>query len=214
MLSLGSHTNLVQVFALCKSIEKPAIIMEYAALGTLLQFLRSKKEPLDIAVNNNLIVGIAKGIRCLHKSDIIHCDLAARNILLKEGLHPMVSDFGLSCVTATNSEFATSENKCLPLKWMAPETIKTQRFSKMTDIWTFGIVIWEIITKGAEVHSNINDDIVEIKVQIRDNFLTPEIPQKTDSTLKVLMKQCWYKDPEMRPSPKDIIDMIKERDLG
>jgi len=184
--------------------------MEYAGKGTLKAYLKDLAS-LQIDFVFNLVIGIARGLRQLHKQDVIHRDIAARNILLKEDLTPMVSDFGLSRqIITTDEQYSSTGQDCLPVKWMAPEAIKTRQFATPTDIWSFGIVIWEIITCGGDPHEDI--DVVEAKIQIRDHLLTPEIPPELDPTLAVLMKQCWYQDPDMRPSAKDIVDMVNERD--
>jgi len=209
-LTAKKHVNLVAVYAICISKELPAIVMEYADFGTLLNVLRSS-EKLELINVYNLTIGIARGMQYLHKNDVIHRDIAARNILLKEKLVPMISDFGLSRVVVTGEEYLSTGKDSLPLKWMAPEAIKLSHFTKATDIWSFGIVIWEIITRGAEPHENL--DQREAKIQIRDYFLTPIVPSDVDPTMKVIMQQCWYKDPDMRPSPKDIMDMVKDKDF-
>lgn len=212
MLKLCSkkHQNFVQVHAICISKQQPAIIMEYAELGTLAQVLRNGPA-LGLNMEFSLIMGISRGIQFLHKKDVIHRDIAARNILLNTDMVPMIADFGLSREVITGEEYSSTGSDSLPLKWMAPEAIKSSHFTKSTDIWSFGIVIWEIATKGQEPHEDI--DVMEAKIQIRDYFLTPVMPQNVDPTMSVIMTQCWYKDPDMRPSPKDIIDMAKERDL-
>jgi len=212
MLKLCSkkHRNFVQVHAICISRENPGIIMEFADLGTLLQNLRTGPS-LALNVQFKLIIGIARGLQFLHKKDIIHRDIAARNILLNANMVPMISDFGLSREVEIHDAYSSTGRDSLPLKWMAPEAIKTNLFSKFTDVWSLGIVIWEIVTSGKEPHEAI--EVVEAKIQIRDHFLTPTIPHGTDSTMAVIMTQCWYKDPEMRPSPKDVIYMAEERDL-
>jgi len=210
MLGLESHTHLIELFALCYSHKGPAIIMEYAPNGTLKSYL-DERDQIHLNLMYNLVIGIAKGLRHLHKQDVIHRDIAARNILLKEDMTPMVSDFGLSrAIVTTDDTYASTGQDFLPLKWMAPEAIKNHQYSTLTDIWSFGIVIWEIITCGETPHAGT--DSVEATIQIRDNFLTPPVPPDTDPTLAVLMKQCWYKDPDMRPTAKDIVDIVNERD--
>jgi len=212
MLKLCSkkHKHFVQVHAICIGKECPAIIMEYAEKGTLVQVL-TNGSPLDLIAEFNLIIGIARGLSFLHKQDVIHRDIAARNILINAAMIPMISDFGLSREVAIGEEYSSTGKDSLPLKWMAPEALKSNHFTKATDIWSFGIVVWEIASKGDRPH--VSMDVTEAKIQIRDYFLTPTIPENTDPTMSVIMTQCWYKDPDMRPSAKDIIDMVKERDM-
>lgn len=212
MLKLCSkkHRHFVQVHAVCVAKESPAIVMEYAEMGTLVQVLTTGP-PLDLNAEFNMIIGVARGLSFLHKKDVIHRDIAARNILINAALSPMISDFGLSREVVSGDDYSSNENDSLPLKWMAPEAIKSNHFTKSTDIWSFGIVVWEIVTKGGKPHEHM--EVTEAKIQIRDYFLTPAIPPGTDPTMEVIMTQCWYKDPDMRPSPKDIIDLAKERDL-
>jgi len=210
MLGLKKHVNLIDVYAICYEDTNPAIIMEYAERGTLISYLQSITEVSTHFVYN-LVIGIAKGLRHLHRQDVIHRDIAARNILLKQDFTPMVSDFGLSREIEATEQYSSTGQDLLPVKWMAPEAIRTKRFSTLTDIWSFGIVVWEIITVGAVPHGEV--ELMDAMIQIRDHFATPPIPTGTDETLVNVMKQCWYQDPDMRPSAKDIVDMVNERDL-
>eukprot|EP01126_Amoeba_proteus_P027249 TRINITY_DN2705_c0_g2_i17.p1 TRINITY_DN2705_c0_g2~~TRINITY_DN2705_c0_g2_i17.p1 ORF type:complete len:190 (-),score=35.70 TRINITY_DN2705_c0_g2_i17:100-669(-) len=182
--------------------------MEHAPKGTLKTYLVNSQCNLHLDLVFKLVIGIASGIRALHKQGIIHRDIAARNFLLSEEMLPKISDFGLSRVIPQDEEYNSTGMHLLPLKWMAPESLKNQIFTRMTDIWSFGITVWEIITKGSNPHEDLYP--AEAKIQIRDNFLKPEIPAITDPTLTLVMKQCWYNDPDVRPTAYDIVEMIQD----
>eukprot|EP01128_Nolandella_sp_AFSM9_P004788 TRINITY_DN2224_c0_g1_i1.p1 TRINITY_DN2224_c0_g1~~TRINITY_DN2224_c0_g1_i1.p1 ORF type:complete len:393 (+),score=82.76 TRINITY_DN2224_c0_g1_i1:1-1179(+) len=211
MLSLEPHENLIHIYAIVYDRESPAIIMMLAPNGTLHEYWTD----LDTLPPDTLfkfVGGTAKGLHYLHKHRIIHRDVAARNILLQDDLTPMLSDFGLSREVEDGDEMYNSTGQVgLPLKWMAPEALKHGRFSQMTDMWSFGVAVWEMATCGNEPFPDI--DSVEAIIRIRDDFETPPLPKDLNETLKVVITQCWFRDPDMRPSARDVLDILRERDI-
>jgi len=209
MLQLERHPNVISVEYICINRDTPAIIMEFAPMGTLRDYLEKLNENLQLNVILKLIQGIACGLSVLHKHGVVHRDIAARNILLGENLVPKVSDFGLSRESdEKEGSYSSRGLHALPVKWMAPEAISEGVFSTQTDMWSFGIVIWEIATR--ELPHNERDS-TECKILIRDSFLTPIIPKDFEHTVIAdIMRQCWYKDPELRTSAKDISEFIED----
>jgi serine/threonine protein kinase len=100
----------------------------------------------------------------------------------------------------------TTKSNIGPIRWMAPESLSFNEYSKASDIWSFGIVVWEIITRK-EPHTDI--DPIEVGVRIRDEHLVPPIPEDCDPMWRDLMLKCWNTDPEQRPTFDDICDEIE-----
>eukprot|EP01129_Flabellula_baltica_P005559 TRINITY_DN2025_c0_g1_i1.p1 TRINITY_DN2025_c0_g1~~TRINITY_DN2025_c0_g1_i1.p1 ORF type:complete len:264 (+),score=48.19 TRINITY_DN2025_c0_g1_i1:155-946(+) len=206
MLQLKSHPNLVNVMYLCVNRDFPAILMEYAVNGTLKDYLQSSVIPLEFNEKARLIKGIASGLSLLHKLGVVHRDVAARNILLGENQVPKLSDFGLSREMQVEGMYNSRGLHALPVKWMAPEAINGS-FSTQSDIWSFGIVVWEIITKLSP-HEQL--EVTEAKIMIRDSHLSPVIPKDCEILFKDIMKQCWYPDPEMRILAADVVETVED----
>jgi serine/threonine protein kinase len=207
MLQLQRHPNVISVEWLCVNKDTPAILMEFAPLGTLSGYLQNLRENLPLETILKLVKGTAAGLSILHKHALVHRDVAARNILLGENLVPKVSDFGLSRECQKEGSYSSRGLHALPIKWMAPEALSEEKFSSYTDMWSFGIVVWEIITRDTP-HKDM--DISECTVLIRDSYLTPPIPTEINTILSDILNQCWYPDAEMRMSAKDVVEYIDD----
>jgi serine/threonine protein kinase len=120
-------------------------IIEYCGGGSLYALLRRSDKALTQESQIKILKGIAAGMYHLHSENIIHRDLAARNILLTDDLIPKVSDFGLS--RQKESDENVTESASGPLKWMAPEALKERKYSTKSDVWSFGVVVWEVVHK-------------------------------------------------------------------
>jgi serine/threonine protein kinase len=198
MLELPPHPNIVQLFGVSLDGPQPVIVMEYCAGGSLdkLLFDRHDEQGISNERKMELIQGIARGIFHLHKHNIVHRDLATRNILLSGNGDPKISDFGLSRILEKSEEGKT-KNEFGPVRWMAPESIATRNYSKKSDVWMFGIVVYEIVAQ-CEPHKEIVN-VLEVATAIRDQGLTPKIPDDCPPLLRQVMEMCWQKDPEQRP---------------
>jgi len=161
-----------------------------------LLFDRHDEQGISNERKMELIQGIARGIFHLHKHNIVHRDLATRNILLSGNGDPKISDFGLSRILEQSEEGKT-KSEFGPVRWMAPESIATRNYSKKSDVWMFGIVVYEIVAQ-CEPHKEFVN-MLEVATAIRDNFLTPKIPDNCPPLLRQVMEMCWQKDPEQRP---------------
>jgi len=205
MVELPPHPNVVQVFGVSLDGPQPIIVMEYCAGGSLDKLLFATNVALSDKQKIRLIRGIAAGMLHLHKYNIIHRDLAARNILLTANADPKISDFGMSYIIERASEQQIS-NDFGPVCWMAPESLAHRSYSEKSDVWSFGIVVYEIV---AQCEPHKNENILDIAVKIRDEGLTPQIPSNCPSHLKELMELCWNKQPERRPTFEIICTFLR-----
>jgi predicted Ser/Thr protein kinase len=208
MISLPPHPNVVRMYGVSIDGAQPIIVMEYCAGGSLDNVLFDRSDYISQEQKIRLVHDIALGMRHLHKHNIVHRDLAARNILLS---HPnlndaqlRVSDFGMSRVLQQDVEGKTL-NVVGPIRWMAPESIRDQVYSKKSDVWMFGILVYEIVARH-EPHVDIDPN--QVLILIRDRGLTPKIPHDCPPILRELMEMCWKKYPEQRPSFDAIIAML------
>ncbi|XP_065838949.1 uncharacterized protein [Oscarella lobularis] len=144
---------------------------------------------------------IASGMEYLLGKDFVHRDLACRNVLLTSDGMLKVSDFGLTRSVYLDGAYTSKSSQLLPLRWMAPEAIKYRTFSEFTDVWSFGVCLWEICTLGAYPYPAIaNEDLLRELL----NGTRLEKPQHCTDKLFDIMCQCWNKKPESRPSFKSL----------
>jgi predicted Ser/Thr protein kinase len=210
MTDLRPHPNLVQMLGVSVNGNFPAIVMEFCPGGSLDKFLANKNNSLSRKEQFKLVKGIAAGMLHLHLSNIVHRDLAARNVLLGEGNVPKLSDFGMSRVMSLGEDEQHTQNTFGPIRWMAPESFKNPVvYSKMSDVWSFGIVVYEIVSRQIP---HQHEDTIDLAVQIRDKGKTPIIPEDCDPLLKKLMLACWQFDPRQRPTFEQIVKMIEAED--
>ncbi|PRP89557.1 hypothetical protein PROFUN_00821 [Planoprotostelium fungivorum] len=182
------------------------MITEYCEGGSLYHYLRENNLNLDHKIK--LIVGIALGMLHLHKEGIVHRDLAARNILLTKFLEPKVSDFGLSReTTASENSGARTARRIGPIKWMPPEALRDLIYSHKSDVWSFGVVIWEIVTVD-EPYGEMAPVEAALAIVEGRRLHIPE----TEETLQMLMRACWATEPEHRPNFATINRMLSPQD--
>jgi hypothetical protein len=206
MIELPPHPNVVQWFGVSLDGPQPIIVLEYCAGGSLDQLLFQTNVILSDEQKIRLVRGIAAGMLHLHKHNIVHRDLAARNILLTASGVPKISDFGMSRILEKDDEGKTNST-IGPACWMAPESLAHRNYSKKSDVWTFGIVIYEIVAQ-CEPHKDQN--LFEVVTRIRDEGLTPTIPTNCPPKLRELMQMCWKMQPEQRPNFEAICALLEQ----
>jgi subtilisin-like proprotein convertase family protein len=190
---LRPHPNVVQTLGVSVDGQFPALVLEYCAGGSLDKALYNPSKQMSYVDKLRIITGIAKGMLHLHSNNIVHRDLAARNILLSGTGEPKISDFGMSRLVA-DDEGMTTRTNVGPIKWMAPESLKYKEYSKKSDVWSFGVVVWEIVTR---VEPFKGEDLMELALNIRDNGKTLTIPE-CEPIFQTVMKECFLSDPTQR----------------
>jgi len=208
MMSINPHPNVTRLLGFCP-LPDVAAVLEYVEGGSLDALLSDKSKVLSKEANIKLIQGIASGMKHLHDHNIIHRDLAARNILLEKERNPKISDFGLARLVGVGSKKGSTKGETgVPIRWMAPEALKTKEYSVASDIWSFGIVVWEIHARRLP-HDKFSD--IEIGVKIMNDGVSPEIPPDTPDVFQDLMLSCWQFNPCDRPqSFGDISQFLEE----
>lgn len=182
-----------------------SIITEYVPNGSLYHAIRSEsKTPILSPTNKTLIaIGIANGMMSLHKLGIIHRDLKSLNILLDENLLPKIGDFGLSRIQGEEQKHMTADIGTP--HWMAPELFESNIYTNKVDVYSYGMILWEIVT-GAVPFNDFTP--IQIALRVSKEQLRPEIPSDTPKALQSLIKRCWSQKPEDRPTFSQIYKFL------
>uniref|UniRef100_F7EVC5 Protein tyrosine kinase 7 (inactive) n=1 Tax=Callithrix jacchus TaxID=9483 RepID=F7EVC5_CALJA len=208
-----NHANVVRLLGLCREAEPHYMVLEYVDLGDLKQFLRISKskdeklksQPLSTKQKVALCTQVALGMEHLSNNRFVHKDLAARNCLVSAQRQVKVSALGLS-KDVYNSEYYHFRQAWVPLRWMSPEAILEGDFSTKSDVWAFGVLMWEVFTHGEMPHDGQADDEVLADLQAGKARL-PQ-PEGCPSKLYRLMQRCWSLSPKDRPSFSEIASAL------
>ncbi|XP_069345146.1 inactive tyrosine-protein kinase 7 isoform X3 [Eulemur rufifrons] len=208
-----NHANVVRLLGLCREAEPHYMVLEYVDLGDLKQFLRISKskdeklksQPLSTKQKVALCTQVALGMEHLSNNRFVHKDLAARNCLVSAQRQVKVSALGLS-KDVYNSEYYHFRQAWVPLRWMSPEAILEGDFSTKSDVWAFGVLMWEVFTHGEMPHDGQADDEVLADLQAGKARL-PQ-PEGCPSKLYRLMQRCWALSPKDRPSFSEIANTL------
>ncbi|XP_067011657.1 mitogen-activated protein kinase kinase kinase 11 [Anabrus simplex] len=199
---LLKHENIVSLEGVCLQMPNLCLVMEYARGGSLNRVLAGRKIRPDVLVD--WAIQIAKGMNYLHNGapiSLIHRDLKSSNVLLSEPIENddlqhktlKITDFGLAREVYKTTRMSAAGTYA----WMAPEVIKTSTFSKASDVWSYGVLLWELLT-GETPYKGI--DALAVAYGVAVNKLTLPIPTTCPQPWRELMEACWDSDPHMRPS--------------
>ncbi|XP_062851436.1 mitogen-activated protein kinase kinase kinase 21 [Trichomycterus rosablanca] len=210
LFSMLHHPNIIRLEGVCLEEPNLCLVMEYAQGGTLNRALAGRRVPPHILVN--WAVQIARGMQYLHEEaavPIIHRDLKSSNILLLEKIEN--NDIGRKTLKITDFGLAREWHKTTKMSaagtysWMAPEVIKSSLFSKGSDIWSYGVLLWELLT-GEVPYRGIDGLAVAYGVAV--NKLTLPIPSTCPEPFAKLMEECWEQDPHVRPMFAAILEQL------
>ena len=146
-MAIGRHPKLIQLYAVCTDSEPIYIVTELMKNGALLDYLHDKGKALKLAQLVDMAAQAAAGMAYLESQSFIHRDLAARNVLVGENNICKIADFGLARVIETDL-YTAREGAKFPIKWTAPEAAMMNKFSIKSDVWSFGILLVEVVTYG------------------------------------------------------------------
>ncbi|XP_039065308.1 serine/threonine/tyrosine-protein kinase HT1-like isoform X2 [Hibiscus syriacus] len=190
--------------AACKKPPVFCIITEYLAGGSLRKYLHQQEPysvPHDLALR--LALDIARGMQYLHSQGILHRDLKSENLLLGEDMRVKVADFGISCL---ESQCGSAKGFTGTYRWMAPEMIKEKHHTKKVDIYSFGIVLWELLT-ALTPFDNMTPEQAAFAVCQKN--ARPPLPSSCPPAFSHLISRCWSSNPEKRPPFNEIVSILE-----
>uniref|UniRef100_A0AAR2JXQ3 Focal adhesion kinase 1 n=1 Tax=Pygocentrus nattereri TaxID=42514 RepID=A0AAR2JXQ3_PYGNA len=188
------HPHIVKLIGVIT--ENPVwIIMELCTLGELRSFLQVRKYNLDLASLILFAYQLSTALAYLESKRFVHRDIAARNVLVSSADCVKLGDFGLSRYMEDSSYYKASKGK-LPIKWMAPESINFRRFTSASDVWMFGVCMWEILMYGIKPFQGVKNNDVIGRIENGERLA---MPHNCPPTLYSLMTKCWAYDPSKRP---------------
>lgn len=218
MKEIGTHKNIVNFLGACTVHGPLFLIVEYCSRGNLRDFLRNNRPSLlevtgdmePLLTFRDLLSSayqITRGMSYLSSKKCIHRDLAARNVLITDDFVIKIADFGLSRNLGNTDYYRRTTHGRLPVKWLAVEALFDQQYTVKTDVWSFGILLWEIFTLGGSPYPGIP---VERLFTLLKNGYRMECPINCPAEIYKIMLQSWSDNARNRPSFNDLCEKLDE----
>ncbi|NWH74482.1 TXK kinase, partial [Piaya cayana] len=191
-----SHPKLVQLYGVCTHHKPLYVVSEFMENGCLLNYLRQRRGKLSRDVLLDMCQDVCEGMEYLERNCFIHRDLAARNCLVNAEDVVKVSDFGMTRYV-TDDEYISSSGAKFPVKWSAPEVFHFKKYSSKSDVWSFGVLMWEVFTEGKmPFESKSNSEVVR-EISQGNRLYRPHL---ASHTVYKVMYSCWHEKPGGRPT--------------
>ncbi|XP_039750470.1 tyrosine-protein kinase Fer isoform X1 [Pararge aegeria] len=203
ILKQYQHPNIVRLIGIAVQKQPIMIVMELVSGGSLLTFLRTRASNLSSRSLLAMCRDAAGGMRYLESKNCIHRDLAARNCLVGDDNIVKISDFGMS---REEEEYIVSGGmKQIPIKWTAPEALNFGKYTSLCDVWSYGVLMWEIFSKGDTPYAGMSNSRAREKI---DNGFRMPAPEGCSEDVYALMLRCWEYEPDKRPHFHQIYTLI------
>ncbi|KAH1013429.1 atrial natriuretic peptide receptor 2 [Dendroctonus ponderosae] len=209
------HKNVIKLLGVVTKSLPLATIMEYCLFGDLKNYLLARRHLANTTIEGsgdvtpkrltNMALDIARGLSYLRDAKFVHRDLACRNCMVNAQRIVKIGDFGMTRPMNSYESYHLTRKGMLPVRWMAPESLLTGTFTSASDVWSFGVVLYEIITFGCTPFYG-KDNTVVVDMVLQGAQL--EIPKGAKPQLAGLMKSCWSPDPKDRPLPSAMVEYI------
>ncbi|XP_067844192.1 tyrosine-protein kinase Tec isoform X1 [Heptranchias perlo] len=201
-----SHPKLVQLYGVCTQQKPIYIVTEFMELGCLLNYLRQRRGQLNNEMLLSMCQDVCDGMSYLESNGFIHRDLAARNCLVSESHVVKVSDFGMTRYVL-DDQYTSSSGAKFPVKWSPPEVLHYSKFSSKSDVWSFGVLIWEVYNEGKmPFETKTNAEVVD--------FISSGCrlyrPKQASKAVYEIMNHCWHEKAEGRPCFSHLLLMINQ----
>lgn len=223
LMSELHHPNIVCLLGVCMNQEPMCMLFEYMAQGDLHEYLLSHSPHSDVTSTDDecgpggshileysemlhISTQVAAGMEYLASHHYVHRDLAARNILVGEGLTVKISDFGLSRDIYSSDYYRVQSKSLLPVRWMPPEAVLYGKFTTDSDVWAFGVVLWEIFSYGLQPYYGFsNQEVIEM-IRSRQILACPE---ECPARIYGMMVECWHEMPSRRPAFRETLARLR-----
>ncbi|XP_028668720.2 fibroblast growth factor receptor 4 [Erpetoichthys calabaricus] len=220
MKIMDKHKNIINLLGVCTQDGPLYVIVEYASKGSLREYLRARRPPgMDYTFDITKVpeeqltfkdllscaYQVARGMEYLASKRCIHRDLAARNVLVTEDNVMKIADFGLARGVHQIDYYKKTTNGRLPVKWMAPEALFDRVYTHQSDVWSFGVLMWEIFTLGGSPYPGI--PVEELFKLLKEGHRMDK-PSNCTHELYMLMTECWHAVPLQRPTFKRLVEEL------
>uniref|UniRef100_A0A0B7BAE7 non-specific protein-tyrosine kinase n=1 Tax=Arion vulgaris TaxID=1028688 RepID=A0A0B7BAE7_9EUPU len=200
------HPHIVKLIGICSDTRPVWIVMELAKHGEMRAYLQNNEHQLDLVMLILYAYQLSTALSYLESKKFVHRDIAARNVLVSSHDCVKLGDFGLSRWVEEQSYYKASKGK-LPIKWMAPESINFRRFTTASDVWMFGVCIWEILMYGVKPFQGVKNNDVIGKIEAGERL---PLPSGCPPSLYNLMCSCWQYEPSKRLTFADLKTWLYE----
>uniref|UniRef100_A0A1I8AM95 Tyrosine-protein kinase n=1 Tax=Steinernema glaseri TaxID=37863 RepID=A0A1I8AM95_9BILA len=197
------HKNVVRIVGLAVDENPILLVMEVCPGGALLSYLRRHKETITQEAKLRFSTEGAAGLDYLVSQGLIHRDIAARNCLLTSTQELKISDFGMS---SEKKQIQDKKLDKVPIKWLAPETMQERIYNTKTDVWSYGVMLWEIYTHGKEPYPGMSNMQTRAKIIVQNYRM--EIPKDTPAEVGKVIAECWARLPNDRPNFAKIFETL------
>ncbi|XP_059656422.1 serine/threonine-protein kinase STY8-like [Cornus florida] len=198
------HKHVVQFIGACTRPQKLCIVTEFMSRGSVYTLLHKSSTVFKLPTVLKFAIDVAKGMSYLHHNNIIHRDLKTANLLMDENEVVKVADFGVARVQV-QSGVMTAETGTY--RWMAPEVIEHKPYDHKADVFSYGIVLWELLTKELP-YSYLTP--IQAAIGVVQQGLRPTIPKNTHPKLAELLQKCWQQNPTLRPEFSEILGILQQ----
>uniref|UniRef100_A0A8C0HKA9 Fibroblast growth factor receptor n=1 Tax=Buteo japonicus TaxID=224669 RepID=A0A8C0HKA9_9AVES len=218
MKMIGKHKNIINLLGSCTQDGPLYVIVEYASKGNLREYLQARRPPgMEYCYNPTRVpeeqlsfkdlvscaYQVARGMEYLASKKCIHRDLAARNVLVTEDNVMKIADFGLARDIHHIDYYKKTTNGRLPVKWMAPEALFDRIYTHQSDVWSFGVLLWEIFTLGGSPYPGV--PVEELFKLLKEGHRMDK-PSNCTNELYMMMRDCWHAVPSQRPTFKQLVE--------
>lgn len=200
------HVNVVRLYCVCMG-QQMMLVSQFVPLGALISYLKKSKNTLNAHTMLNFAVQIARGMEYLEEKRMVHRDLAARNVLVQSPRCVKITDFGLTRIIEVGESNFTATGGKVPVRWMAPESLRKKVYTHKSDVWSFGVVVWEILTFGARPYQGKKGREI---LTMLDQGHRLDQPLTCTIDIYAMLLECWLRDPDSRPTFSELAWKLEE----